>query len=108
MIRYTAQYPLCGARHNGYFHKCCRDAEAVFLAFGFVSARSQAAAGMLPRQNFAKRLKILAPPRYIISVNALIWNWVARAASPPEGVRRWLGNQTLAGKLTFPPIPPGW
>jgi hypothetical protein len=31
--------------------------EAVFLGFGFVSAQSQAAAGMLLRQNLAKTQK---------------------------------------------------
>jgi hypothetical protein len=45
---------------------------AVFLAFGFVSAQSQAAAGMLLPQSLAKKPKTLAPHRYIISVNALI------------------------------------
>ncbi|MDB6066668.1 MAG: hypothetical protein JWR26_2876 [Pedosphaera sp.] len=54
-----------------HLHKCCSDAEAVFLAWGCVSARSQAAAGMLPRQNFAQRPKILAPHRHIISGSAL-------------------------------------
>jgi hypothetical protein len=54
-----------------HFHKCCSAVEAVFLAWGCVSARSQAAAGMLPRQNVAPRPKILAPHRHIISVNAL-------------------------------------
>src|ERR1700686_2584470 len=60
-------FPL-GLEH---FHKCCSNAEAVFLALGCVSARSQAAAGMLPRQNCAPRPKIFAPHRHIISLNAL-------------------------------------
>src|ERR1700722_9655148 len=46
----------------GHFHKCCSDAAqapegAVFLVFGFVSARSQAHLGMLPRQSLAKNQK---------------------------------------------------
>jgi hypothetical protein len=49
-----------------HFHKYCSHAgeerkEAVFLVFGFVSARSQAAAGMLLCQSLAKKSKILAP-----------------------------------------------
>ncbi|MDB6016279.1 MAG: hypothetical protein JWR19_768, partial [Pedosphaera sp.] len=44
------------------FHKCCSAAEklereAVFLTFGFVSARSQATLGMLPRQSLAQSQK---------------------------------------------------
>ncbi|MDB6064217.1 MAG: hypothetical protein JWR26_425 [Pedosphaera sp.] len=58
-------------RDQEHFHKCCSDVAAVFLAWDCVSARSQAAAGMLPRQNCAPRPKILAPHRHIISVNAL-------------------------------------
>jgi hypothetical protein len=49
-----------------HFHKYCSHAgeerrEAVFLVFGFVSAQSQATAGMLLRQSLAKKSKILAP-----------------------------------------------
>ncbi|MDB6015865.1 MAG: hypothetical protein JWR19_354, partial [Pedosphaera sp.] len=44
------------------FHKCCSAAEklvreAVFLTFGFVSARSQATLGMRPRQSLAQSQK---------------------------------------------------
>jgi hypothetical protein len=44
------------------FHKCCSAAEklereAVFLTFGFVSARSQATLGVLPRQSLAQSQK---------------------------------------------------
>jgi hypothetical protein len=59
-----------------HFHKFCSHAGeerrgAVFLIFGFVSAQSQAAAGMLLRQSLAKKPKILAPHGYSISSNAL-------------------------------------
>jgi hypothetical protein len=59
-----------------HFHQFCSHAgeekrEAVFLIFGFVSAQSQAAAGMLLRQSLAKKPKILAPHGYSISSNAL-------------------------------------
>jgi hypothetical protein len=46
--------------------------EAVFLIFGFVSAQSQATAGMLLRQSLAKKPKIPAPHGYSISSNAPI------------------------------------
>jgi iron complex transport system substrate-binding protein len=41
------------------------------LIFGFVSAQSQAAAGMLLGQSLAKKPEILAPHGYTISSNAL-------------------------------------
>jgi len=50
-----------------------KNGAAVFLGFGFVSAQSQAAAGMLLRQSLAKTPKILAPHGYSISSNALIF-----------------------------------
>jgi hypothetical protein len=59
-----------------HFHQFCSHAGearrgAVFLIFGFVSAQSQAAAGMLLGQSLAKKPKILAPQGYSISSNAL-------------------------------------
>jgi hypothetical protein len=55
----------------------------------FVSARSQAAAGMLPRQNRAPRPKILAPHRHIISLNAPVTSrsFVWRKAGSADGKR---------------------
>jgi hypothetical protein len=53
--------------------------EAVFLGFGFVSAQSQAAAGMLFRQSLAKTPKILAPHGDSISSNAPAWPWNEQA-----------------------------
>jgi hypothetical protein len=44
---------------------------AVFLIFGFVSAQSQGFSNLLLRRSLAKKSKILAAHRYIISVNAL-------------------------------------
>jgi hypothetical protein len=60
-----------------HFHQFCSQAgeekrQAVFLIFGFVSAQSQAAAGMLLRQSLAKKPKTLAPHGCSISSNALI------------------------------------
>jgi hypothetical protein len=46
--------------------------EAVFLGFGFVSAQSQAAAGLLFRQSLAKNPKASAPHGHILFENALI------------------------------------
>jgi len=64
-----------------HFHKCCSGAdsgvrEAVFLTFDFVLAQSQGYANLLLRQRpmigtARQKSKILAPLRYIISVNAL-------------------------------------
>jgi hypothetical protein len=48
-------------------HSARRKEGAVFLGFGFVSAQSQAAAGMLLRQDLAKTPKILAPSGHTIS-----------------------------------------
>jgi hypothetical protein len=53
---------LCRIRQTSpleHFHKFCSQAgearkEAIFLIFGFVSAQSQAAAGILLRQSLAK------------------------------------------------------
>jgi hypothetical protein len=76
-LDWSASYP--NSRRIGqleHFHQFCSDAgeerrEVVFLIFGFVSAQSQAAAGMLLRQSLAKKPKILAPHGYSISSNAL-------------------------------------
>jgi hypothetical protein len=59
-----------------HFQKYCshavgKDGKAVFLGLGFVSAQSQAAAGMLLRQSLAQTPKILAPHGYSISSKAL-------------------------------------
>jgi hypothetical protein len=59
-----------------HFRKYCshavgKDEGAVFLGFGFVSAQSQAAAGMLPHSASPKHQKILAPHGYSIFSNAL-------------------------------------
>jgi len=59
-----------------HFHKCCSAAgaggrEAVFLTFDIVSAQSQGSFEPAPSPKPRQKSKILAPLRYIISVNAL-------------------------------------
>ena len=57
--------------------------EAVFWVFGFVLAQAQTAVGMRLRQSLAKKPKILASQRYIISVNALACSLRGRASHTP-------------------------
>jgi hypothetical protein len=83
------------------------------LIFGFVSAQSQAAAGMLLRQNLAKKPKILAPHGYSISSNALeqFQTTLARLGKtflPPRRQPNCVWNQCAfgAGSLTLRPNAP--
>jgi hypothetical protein len=66
------------------------------LIFGFVSAQSQAAAGMLLRQSLAKKPKILSPHGYTISSKALAETLQRRCRTAAEKLHRMMETKINA------------